>query len=645
MNDNKDFKPFIPADKILPELSVFAIVLGIILAIVFGAANAYLGLRVGMTVSASIPAAVLSMGIIRLIFKRDSILENNIVQTIGSAGESLAAGAIFTIPAIFLWFKERGEGNPSYLYITMIALVGGILGILFMIPLRKALIVKEHGILPYPEGTACAEVLLAGEEGGVKAKTTFIGLGIGALYKLITDGFKLFPSEIDYSLKNFKGTGFGVDVLPALLGVGFIVGADISSFLFAGAILGWFVVMPIIYYFGSLSPDIIYPATKLISEMVSGDIWSNYLRYVGAGAVAFGGIYSLITSLPLIISTFKDSMSDYRKMGKTEGLIPRTDRDLSNKVIIFGVLFIVIIIGFTPIVPVGILGGLLIVIFGFFFATVASRIVGLVGSSNSPVSGMAIATLLIAAFFFKSTGMDNFEGMIATISVGSIIAIIAAISGDTSQDLKTGFLLGATPRKQQIGELIGVCASALAIGGVLMLLNTAWGFGSKEIPAPQATLMKLVVEGVFGGKLPWVLVFGGAGIGLFLAILKLPILPIAIGLYLPIHLSTPLMIGGLIRYLFDRRLKKDKSNELAVNNSTETGILFSSGLIAGEGIIGILLAVFAIFNFNISFAGDNPSVLGQLASIIAFAALGFILYTFANNAYKSHMKPPSDKNE
>lgn len=622
------FKPFIPADKIMPELSVLSIVLGIILAIVFGGANAYLGLRVGMTVSASIPAAVISMGIIRGIMKKDSILENNMVQTIGSSGESLAGGAIFTIPAIFLWANEWNSGAPSYLTITCIALFGGMLGILFMIPLRKALIVKEHGVLPFPEGTACSEVLLAGEEGGSKAKVTFWGLGIAAAYKFMTDGVKLFPSEVDWALPKIKGGGFGIDVLPALLGVGYIVGLKISSYLFAGACLGWFAIMPLISYFGSFSPEIIYPAGVPISELDHWGIWSYYLRYIGAGAVAFGGIYSLITSLPTIVRTFADSAKDLRDVGKDGSNKIRTDRDLSMKFVVIGSLVTVIIMGMTSIVPVGIIGALIIVIFGFFFATVASRIVGLVGTSNSPVSGMTIATLLITAFVFKATGNDGQAGMIATITVGSVICIIASMSGDTSQDLKTGFLVGATPRNQQIGEIIGVVASALCIAGILILLNTAWGFGSSEIPAPQATLMKLVVEGVMGGQLPWVLVIAGAGIGLVLVILGIPVLPVAIGLYLPIHLSTPMMIGGLLRHFMEASLKAKKSSQEEIKERINFGILFSSGLIAGEGIIGILLAVLTVLNIKVAFSAEG-TLLGQIAACIAFVILGFILLKFS----------------
>jgi len=631
MERKEDFKPYIPAERIMPEFSVVSILLGIFLCIVFGAANAYIGLRVGMTVSASIPAAVLSMGIIRGIMKRDSILENNMVQTIGSAGESLAAGAIFTMPALFLWADELGMAAPSILRISAISLAGGLLGVFFMIPLRKALIVNEHGVLPYPEGTACAEVLIAGETGGNKAKTVFQGLGIGSLFKFITDGIKLFPSEIEWAIPGFRGAAIGMDTLPALLGVGFIVGPQIAAFMLAGAVLGWLVIIPLISHLGQFVPEIIYPATAPLQELVLSEggywsVWNNYIRYIGAGAVAFGGILSLIKSLPLIVRTFKDALGNLKSTAGQQQTTLRTEEDMSLKIVIIGILAIVILIGITDIIPVGIIGALVIAVFGFFFATVSSRLVGIIGSSNNPVSGMTIATLLITSIIFKATGFVGEAGMIGAISVGSVICIIAAMAGDMSQDLKTGFLVGATPKKQQMGEMIGAVVSALVIGYILLLLNKAWGFGTPELPAPQATMMKMVVEGVMGGQLPWPLVFIGVGIGIVVELLGIQILPFAVGLYLPIHLSTPIMLGGIIRGLLEKRHKEDKE----LDNKVESGILFSSGLIAGEGVIGILLAVFAIIPLSSEISlgekiaiGNN--VLGQWGSLILFLGLAYIL--------------------
>ena len=629
MNNDNEFKPYIPADKVLPELTVTSIVLGIVLAVIFGGANAYLGLRVGMTVSASIPSAVISMGIIRVILKRDSILENNMVQTIGSSGESLAAGAIFTLPALFMWAAETGSAMPSLLQITLIAITGGILGVLFMIPLRSALIVQEHGVLPYPEGTACAEVLMAGEEGGLKANLVFSGLGIAAVYKFIADGLKVFPSEVDFQIDSYKGSGIGMDVLPALLGVGYICGPQVSSYLLAGGTVAWFVIMPLIVLFGGDS--VLYPATTSITELFTQGgtwaIWSNYIRYIGAGAVAAGGIISLIKSLPLIVKTFSQAMKSYGK--KSDGTANRLSLDLSMNVVVLGIIAVVIFMWLVPVIPVNLVGAIIIVVFGFFFATVSSRMVGLVGSSNNPVSGMTIATLLLATLIFKATGSTGIEGMISSIAVGSVICIITAIAGDASQDLKTGYLVGSTPKKQQIGEIYGVLAASLAIGGILYLLNAAWGYGSVELPAPQATLMKMVVEGVMGGNLPWNLVFIGASIAVVVEILRIPVLPFAVGLYLPIHLSTPMMVGGAIRWYFERKKSAGESEEQK-NEKIEKGVLFSSGLIAGEGIIGILLAVFAIIQIKGKSLGDiinlSDSInLGNWGGLIIFAILCYTL--------------------
>ena len=616
MSEKNTFKPFIPSEKIMPELTVISVILGLLLAVVFGAANAYLGLRVGMTISASIPAAVISMGIVRIILRRNSILENNMVQTIGSAGESLAAGAIFTIPALFMWAAENPEVSaPSFWNITIIALLGGILGVLFMIPLRAALIVEEHGTLPFPEGTACAEVLLAGEEGGEKSKVVFSGLGIAALYKFITDGIKLFPSEIQWNIKSIK-TGFGMDVLPALTGVGYICGLKISSYIFAGGILGWFVLIPLITLFGI--DNLIAPGTAAISELGPSGIWSSYIRYIGAGAVAAGGIISLVKSLPMIIKTFSKTIKGLGK-GNTGNTILRTERDLPMQVVLAGSLVIALIIWILPSIPVNFVGGLLIVVFGFFFATVSSRMVGIVGSSNNPISGMIIATLLISTGILKASGITGYQGMASAICIGTIVSIVSAMAGDTSQDLKTGYIIGATPVKQQIGEILGAVISALAIAGIMYLLNSAWGFGSPELPAPQGTLMKLVVEGVMGGTLPWGLIFCGMGVAVVLEILRLPVLPFAVGLYLPIYLSTPIYIGGIIRWITEKFFFKDnpEKNRLCVDK----GVLYCSGMIAGEGIIGILLAVFAVIPFKggslLSFI-DLGIPLGNWGSVLFF---------------------------
>lgn len=607
------------------ELTKTAVILGILLAVLFGGANAYLGLRVGMTVSASIPAAVISMGIIRILLKKESVLENNMVQTIGSAGESLAAGAIFTIPALFMWANETGDNPPGFLEISLIALCGGLLGVLFMVPLRNMLIVREKNTLTFPEGTACAKVLLAAEQAG-EAVAVFAGLFIGAVYKFIADGLKIFPSEVDYSLKRYKGAGVGADVLPALLGVGYICGPKVASYLFAGGVLGWFVIMPLLVLAGGNS--ILFPAGVPISKLDTWGIWGNYVRYIGAGAVATGGIISLVKSIPLIWMTFQESLKGYKR-GEADAENETAGGDKMKKdsthdhtsalpgwLVFWGIVVLAVALWLIPGVPVNLAGAILIVVFGFFFATVSSRMVGLVGSSNNPVSGMAIATLLISTFLLKLVGNRGMEGMIAAICIGTVICIIAAMAGDTSQDLKTGYLVGATPVKQQIGEMIGVVASAFAIGGVLYLLNMAWGYGSSELPAPQATLMKMVVEGVMEGNLPWNLVFAGVAVAAIIEILQLPVLPFAVGLYLPIHLSVPIMAGGILRLVYEKRNEKAR----------ERGILYASGMIAGEGLVGILLAVCAMIPVGTTNILDKINLsdvlyLGNAGGIVFFGIL------------------------
>ena len=633
-SEKEDFKPYIPPEQSPPEITVTSVVMGILLAVVFGAANAYLGLRVGMTVSASIPAAVISMGVIRILLKRDSVLECNMVQTIGSAGESLAAGAIFTLPALFLWAKDGIMEKPSLLEITLITFCGGILGILFMVPLRKALIVKEHKNLPYPEGTACAEVLLAGEKGGNSAAAVFTGMGFGAAVKFIVDGLKVIPGTVAWKWNALK-TEVSAEVYPALVGVGYICGPKIASYMLAGGVLGWLVLIPAIVTFGG--DTILFPGTVTIAELFAekgaDGIWGNYIRYIGAGAVAAGGIISLVKTMPLIFSTFREALKgwkagqgkhkyigrsgEHRKQsGQANAGALRTEQDMNMRVIMIGLFLLVLAIWWIPVIPVNLIGAIIIVIFGFFFAAVSSRMVGLVGSSNNPVSGMAIATLLIAAFVLKLAGEAGSFGMQGAIAIGSVICIVACMAGDTSQDLKTGFLLGATPRRQQIGEIIGTVFSAAAIGGVLYLLDAAWGFGSQELSAPQATLMKLIVEGVMEGSLPWTLVFIGAFIAVVVELLGVPVLPVAIGLYLPFSLTACIMLGGIVRFLVDKKGKPAVSR----------GILFSSGMIAGEGLIGILLAIFAVAGIDQALNISGYWQTGCLGGVVLLAVIVVLLW-------------------
>lgn len=636
MDNQKEFKPYVPADKVTPEITLTSIIMGVLLAIVFGAANAYLGLRLGMTVSASIPAAVIAMGVIRKIMRKNSILESNVVQTTGSAGESLAAGAIFTLPALFLWAEEGIMDKPGIIEITLIALIGGLLGVFFMVPLRNALIVKEHGVLPYPEGTACAEVLLAGEEGGANASTVFAGMGIAAAFKFVIDGLKAVPGEVSYRLKGYAGE-IGTQIYPAVMSVGYICGPRISSYMFAGGVLSWLVLIPLIVMFGA--DLLLYPGTAPIGEMFAAGgasaIWSSYIRYIGAGALAAGGIISLIKSLPLIVRTFRDAI---KSMASSKGGAgsERTAQDLNMKIVLVAIAILTLLVWLVPAIPVGILGAIIVVIFGFFFATVSSRMVGLVGSSNNPVSGMAIATLLVATVILKVTGDSGAEGMRSAIAIGSIICIVAAIAGDTSQDLKTGYLLGATPKKQQFGEIIGVVAAALAIGGTLYLLERASGFGTETFPAPQATLMKMIIEGVMEGNLPWGLVFVGVFIAVIVEVIGLPVLPFAIGIYLPVQLNACIMVGGLVRLAFDKMKKEEKEKKGIINN----GILFCSGMIAGEGLMGIVIAILAIAGvdkvLDLSAKLNLPATVSSIGSLVVFLLL--ILCVLKFSVWKKNKK-------
>ena len=617
---DNNFKPYIPADKVTTEMTPASVILGIVLAVVFGAANAYLGLKVGLTVSASIPAAVISMTVIRIIMRKDSILESNMVQTIGSAGESLAAGAIFTMPALFIWAKEGVMDKPALITITIIALVGGLLGVFFMVPLRSALIVKEHGVLPYPEGTACAEVLLAGEKGGSSAKSVFIGMGIGAVIKFVTDGLCAVRSVVSFRLSALK-TEFSSEIYPALISVGYICGPKISGYMFAGGILGWFVLIPAIVTFGT---DIVmYPATVSI-------------KYIGAGAVAAAGIISLIKTFPTIIKAFTGSVKGISKSNGSKAKNDRTNMDIDMRFVLISIAVLILLIWIIPAIPVTIFGAILVVIFGFFFSAVSSRMVGLVGSSNNPVSGMTIATVLIATFCLKLTGDTGVHGMQGAIAIGSIICIAACMAGDTSQDLKTGYILGATPKKQQIGEIMGTIAAALAIGGVMVLLDSAFGFGTDKLAAPQATMMKMIIEGVMDGNLPWTLIFIGVFIAIVIELLGISALPVAIGLYLPLELSAPIMLGGLIKFIVEKIYGKQ-------NDDSGKGILFCSGLIAGEGILGIVLAILTVAGVTDKINISSYLPTGNITSLIVLIAIGAVVFFMAGSGKKISGKKKNAK--
>jgi putative OPT family oligopeptide transporter len=597
-----DFPAVVPAEVVQAEFTAKAILIGIVVGVVFGAANAYLGLKVGLTVSASIPAAVIGVAIFRLL-RRGTLLETNIVQTVGSAGESLAAGVIFTLPVLFLW-----ELSPGFWPIFPLALLGGFLGVLFMIPLRRFLIVREHGRLTYPEGTACAEVIVASQAGGHQARTLFAGMGIGAVHMTLMKLMHLWPEETDIVVDGSGyRTSFGGNLTPELLGVGFIIGPKVSAVMLAGGLVGWGVIIPLIHLFGDAAAVPLRPETEnLIRDMASQDIWSRYLRYIGAGAVVFGGLFTLLKSLPVIGESFRLALANLRvKAGAGGGEIRRTDRDLPLHWVAGGAVLLAILAAFLPLKVggggVGLWAGVCVVVFGFFFVTVSSRIVGLLGSSSNPISGMTIATVLVCALLFGS-GATGLDAKVTVLTIGALVCIAAAIAGDTSQDLKTGHLVGATPRYQQTGEFLGVLTAALAMSTVLMLFRADVVSGAFK--APQANLIRLVIDGVLDGNLPWGLVFAGMFMALCVEMMGLPTLAFAVGLYLPVHLAVPIMAGGLVRLLVERRFRGEERSE-----RRERGVLFSSGMIAGAALIGVLGAALTFF-------ADYP-FLQKIAGVIA----------------------------
>ncbi|OZB97885.1 OPT family oligopeptide transporter [Paenibacillus sp. XY044] len=614
---SSSFIPYIPASRTLPELTLLAVILGIILAVVFAAANAYLGLKIGLTVSASIPAAVISLGVLRGLFKRKSILENNIVQTMTTAGEAVAAGAIFTLPALYMWNQVPGIGTVSF-----IMLVGGFLGVAMMIPLRRLLIVNEHQTLPYPEGTACAEVLISGETGGKSAKMVLYGFIAGGLVKALGDGFKWFKTEIETGIYRFKNAVIGMDTYPALLGVGYIIGPAISGQMLAGGIMAWLVMIPMIGFFGGGAQAVLSPAEAPIPQLDAWGIWEGYIRYIGAGAVAAGGLITLVKTLPMLFSSLAATLSGLSKRNEQKVALDRTQFDIPGFWVTIMIALLVIIIAFAPLTEVGIIGAIAIAIFGFLFVTVASRIVGLVGSSSSPVSGMTIATLLIVTFIFKMTGLSGMGGMIAALTVGAIVCVALAVAGDISQDLKTGYLVGGTPWKQQVAMMIGVLVSGLVIGFILSVLNESYGLGSQQLPAPKAVLMRLIVEGIMSNNLPWELIFIGAASAVVFEFLGLNSLTVAVGIYLPIHVSTPIMIGGIVRWFVEWRSRKDAG---LLKARVETGTLLASGLIAGESLIGVIIAI--LIWLGVPIPGDvlvSSNVLPLVVFLLVVVMLAWI---------------------
>lgn len=627
-----EFKSYIPDQTSIKDFSIKAVLLGIIFGAVFGSANAYLGLRVGLTISTAIPLAVISVAVLRVltpVLGKSSILECNIAQTTGSASSSLASGIIFTIPALFMW-----GFSPDILKIGTLALLGGLLGVLFMIPLRKALIVKEHHVLPYPEGTAASQVLIAADAGGAKAKNVFLGLGIGVLLKGLVGFLQLWPEKIALKIPVLKKAKLGMEPTPALLGVGFILGPRIAAIMVAGGILSWLGVIPLIAYFGEHLTAPLFPeAAMTIAEMSPDDIWNRYIRYVGAGAVAVAGIITVFKSIPTMYSSLKmgiielTSGKDILKPQKK-----RTDTDLPFTVIGIGVFLIAAVIIFSPkligvdaSIMIRAIAALCIVFFTFIFVTVSSRIVGMVGVSSNPTSGMTIVTLLGTSLLFYALGWTDIFGQAAALTVGTVVCVGSSIAGDISQDLKAGYILGATPKKQQSSELVGVLTSAFAVAGAVWLLGKSFTFGSEALPAPQAVLMKTVIEGVLGGDLPWGLVFIGGSFAIVAELLRIPSLPLAVGIYLPLSTMTPIYAGGLLKQFVEHKAGKD---EVKRKNRSEKGILLSSGFIAGEGIAGVLIALYAFIvkakpkGLGIHYPGE----MGQFIALAVFVGLGAYLY-------------------
>jgi len=637
--EGEEYKPYVSAAESPAEFTIKSIGLGILFGIIFGAANAYLGLRAGLTISTSIPVAVMTVAVFRALQKtgiHGTILEANIAQTTGSASSSLASGIIFTLPALFMWNMA-----PGLLQMTVLAMSGGLLGVLFMIPLRRYLIEREHGKLPYPEGMACAEVLVANEVGGNRAKNIFVGIGMGALFKFLTSWLHLIPGHATLTIPFIKKAQVGFDMSAALFGVGYILGRRVALIMVGGGLLSALIIIPGIAYWGDARDVPLFPETLgLIRDMSASQIWSRYVRYIGAGAVAAAGIITLIRSLPVMLHSFKASAGQLKNISGEESLeLPRTRQDLSLKTVGIGVLLVVAFLGFLPWafgnvggVGIRLVAALCVAIFAFFFVTVAARIVGLVGVTSNPTSGMTIAALLGTATVFLLMGWTDDSGKAATLIVGCVVAIAVSIAGDTSQDLKSGFLIGATPKRQQRAELIGVLTSAVFVCAAVILLGKAFGFGSAELPAPQATLMRLVIDGVLDQNLPWGLVGIGVGITLVCELFKIPSLPFAVGVYLPVSTMTPIFLGGMLRHYLEKRA----ANQEELEGRRERGVLLGSGFVGGEGLLGVGIAGVA-FALNRKPEGIGTDWLGPqwLAETIGFAAFLVLVYWFVRRVKRA----------
>lgn len=692
----EQYQPYVSASTELTELTPGAIILGVCLGLVFAASSVYLALRIGLTVSASIPIAVLSITIFRYISrafgaKPATILQNNMVQTTGSAGESIAAGTVFTLPAMLL----LGYSLP-WTQVAAVAFVGGLLGVLLMIPLRKSLIVKEHGTLQYPEGTACADVLIVGEQHGVQAKMVFLGFGLAAMYKFFNSGMHLWNDvprkAFERLLPNGRIELFGeiqAEVSPELTGVGYIIGPRVAGYLFGGGLLSYFVLAPAIKFFGAGLTSPIAPATALISTMDASTIRANYIYYIGAGGVTAAGLISLGRSLPTIVQALMGGLGNFSGTKSTDGT-PRTQRDMPMTVVLVGTVLLGIAMVLLPQIHINVIGALLAILFAFLFVTVSSRITGQIGASSNPISGMTVATVLMTALIFLAVGWTGAEHRVLALSIGGVVCIAAAVAGATSQDLKTGFLVGATPRRQQVGLMFGVVSSAILIGGMIQFLDRASttivarqyagvtvthidaetttlkngetyhighlyeqtgpapagrylvdnsgtihylidpGIGGREavdytgrkvtkLDSPKSQIMALVVDGILTQKLSWSLILIGAFLAIAMELMGLPSLPIAVGVYLPISTSATMFMGGIVRWLVERKTKH--LNITAEEAESGPGVLFSSGLIAGGAITGVVLAALSVAEWDTGF-----NLAGKLGGFDELSWPAFLIY-------------------
>lgn len=600
------FKPFVPMNKEIPESNSITIVMGILFAILFAAANVYLGLKTGLTIAAAIPGSILGTGLLKLLFKKNSILEANLVASMAAVGESIAGGIVFTLPAIIIWGH-----NLTPIQIGVITMLGGLLGTLFIVPFRQYLIVEEHGKLLFPESVAVSEILINANEGGKGLKTVFKGIGLGGVFKFLGGGLAVFSEEPSWAIPKL-GTAFGLNAVASLMGVGFIVGLEVAKYMFAGALLAWFGFIPLVTFLGHVTPVAIFPGPKPISELVPIQIWSYYIRYIGAGAVAIGGFISLIKSAPAIINSFSQAMKGL-KGEKIKGQRERQNVDTPLTWVIAGAVAVFLIVWLVPIVngipALGFLPALLVVFFAFFFGVVSARMCGVAGASNNPVSGMTIASLLIIATVIKITGVGggaDTSKVMAIIAAG-IVCVSIAVSGGVSQSLKHTYIIGGTPKKVEWGMYFGLIFSAFAAGGVIILLHRAFGLGTQQAPAPQAGLMRMLSEGVMTGNIPWTLVIIGVAFGVFIYLLGLPVLPIALGFYLPIGLSASILIGAIVRAIVDKKYKNSDEAE----ERSEKGVLLSSGIVAGDALVGILIAGLITAGVDMTGISKNLGAIAQ----------------------------------